>query len=211
MMNGSARFMRGFRGIFRSDKTAAGRRRRSASKRGRSPGFELLEPRELLTTTVFSDGFEGAFPGAWAVYNFGAGATWGDNAALSSAGSWSAFCADNGSNFRTTYDNNMNARLERQNISLADFATATLTFDLYLNSEAGWDYFRVDAYSPSTGWVNKLTMSGSSGGWTAQTINMDDVCGQNGVTVRFSFTSDATGIPASPAGAWIDQVYLTAD
>src|SRR5438874_11374190 len=131
--------------------------------------IEHLEPRTLLATTIFSDGFEGVFPGSWIVGNNGGNlsAQWGDNNAKAATGSWSAFAADNGSDSRTTYDNLLDTYMRRQNISLAGYSAATLSFKYWLNTEATYDVFRVNVRSQSGVWSTLLTDSGNDSalGW----------------------------------------------
>src|SRR6266545_4464109 len=93
--------------------------------------------------TIFTDGFEGVFPGAWVVGNNGTNtiSTWGDNSAKASAGGWSAFCADNGSDTRTVYDNRSTNYMNLNGVSLAGYTTATLNFKYWLNTESGYDFF----------------------------------------------------------------------
>jgi len=129
---------------------------------GRKLGYEPLEDRRLLTT-VFSDGFEGAFPGSWVVGNNNSNtvAKWGDNYAKAASGSWSVFCADNGSDTRTTYDNNLNTYLQQQNISLAGYRAASLSFKYWMNTEASYDTFQVNVRNQSGTWSNLMTISGN--------------------------------------------------
>ena len=177
------------------------------------PMFEPLEQRLLLSTTIFSDGFEGAFPGSWVVGNNSGITTakWGDNAAKAATGSWSAFCADNGNNYRTTYDNNLNTYMQRQGISLAGYATASLTFKDWLASESGNDTFQVNVRSQSGTWSNKLTLSGNRSGWQTQTINLDQYAGQTGIIISFDFVSNGSVVQPGDGGVWVDDVALIAD
>jgi hypothetical protein len=71
--------------------------------------LEHLEDRRMLTTTtpIFSDDFKGAFPGDWIVGNYTGTASWGDNDFKAYSDSWSAFCADNGTNYRNVYDSGL--------------------------------------------------------------------------------------------------------
>src|SRR5665647_1244411 len=84
-------------------------------------------------TTIFSDSFTGSFPGSWYVGNDGGitGTTWGNNSYTSSGDGWSAFCADNGSNSANTYPNNLHSYMQRQNISLVGYSSASLSFKYY--------------------------------------------------------------------------------
>ncbi|HPA19405.1 MAG TPA: hypothetical protein PLU30_16785 [Verrucomicrobiae bacterium] len=105
-------------------------------------------------TTIFSDGFEGTFPRSWTAGNNGGTTTaeWGNNTARYTAGSWSAFCPDNGSNTRTLYDNNLHAYMQRQSVSLAGYTTATLTSKHCINAESGWDFFNAFVRGQADNW-----------------------------------------------------------
>jgi|GEM_PF-1628498 len=165
-------------------------------------------------TTIFSDGFEGAFPGSWTVGNDGGITTakWGNNSAKASAGSYSAFCADNGSNTRTVYDDNLKTYMERRGVSLAGYTTATLNFKYWLNSEAGFDFFTVNVRDQAGNWHEVMKDSGndSSAGWQSKALNLNAYAGQTGLYVQFRFDSDGRTINPSPSGVWVDEVALIA-
>jgi hypothetical protein len=175
---------------------------KTTSQQGRSRfnhlGFLLLllplcAQVALPQTTIFSDGFEGAFPGSWVVGNNNANtvAKWGDNNAKAYSGSWSAFCADNGSNSRTTYDNGLNTYMQRQGISLSGYNKATLTFKYWMNTQASYDTFQVNVRNQAGTWANLMTISGnqSGSGWQTRTINMDSYGGQTGLRISFDWAS----------------------
>ena len=164
-------------------------------------------------TVIFSDGFEGAFPGTWVVGNNNGNtvAKWGDNSAMAYSGSWSAFCADNGNNARTTYDNNLNTYMQRQNISLSGYTKATFTFRYWIKTEASYDGFEVNVKNQAGYWKNHLTLSGdqSGSGWQNRTIILDEYAGQTNLTIGFDFVSDGSIVPSGVAGVFIDDVKLT--
>ncbi|MCX5683817.1 MAG: hypothetical protein NT049_09045, partial [Planctomycetota bacterium] len=196
------------------------------------PTFACLEPLEarlLLATTVFYDGFEDAFPGTppnnWVVGNDPGTTTkakWGDNYALAAAGDWSAFCADNGDanngDARETYDNKLHTTMERQNVSLAGFTTAALTFQYWLNSEENtvnpadpYDYFTVNVKDQSGVWHNKVFFDSgddSALGWQTKTVDLSAYAGQNNLTIQFRFDSDTSYVPPAPSGVWVDEISL---
>jgi|GEM_PF-5991658 len=178
--------------------------------------LEVLEPRLLLSTaTILTEGFEGAFPPAsWTSGNISgsyAGSKWGSNSAKASAGSWSAFCADNGSDTRTVYDNDLNTTLRRGGISLAGYATATLTFDYWLNSETDYDFFEVNVRDDAGTWWNIFRDSGSRSSWQTKSISLGRFAGDSNVMISFDFISDGMVVPAAPSGVWLDNVSVVAD
>ena len=162
--------------------------------------------------TIFSDGFEGAFPGSWLVGNNSGITTskWGNNNAMAATGSWSAFCADNGNNSRTTYDNNLNTYMQRQNISLSGYSDAKIAFKLWLNSEDGYDLVQVNIRSQSGVWSNLFIRTGNYSSWSTITLDLTPYTGQSNLIISFDFVSDQNVVPSGTAGAWIDDVILTA-
>src|SRR5262249_16969782 len=65
-----------------------------------SAAVEIAVPGAILG--IFSDGFEGAFPGSWQVFDFGgidgtgAGTQWGKSSFRKASGTFSAYCAGGG-------------------------------------------------------------------------------------------------------------------
>jgi GH25 family lysozyme M1 (1,4-beta-N-acetylmuramidase) len=156
-------------------------------------------------TTIFSDGFEGAFPGSWVVGNDGGITThkWGDNSAKKYTGGWSVFCADNGNNSANTYPNSLHTTMD-QSVSLIGYNSATLTFRCYCNTEANYDKLTVNVKSGGT-WSSPLrTLSGNSGGWQLYTVNLDAYAGLS-ITLQLRFDSDST---TTGEGVWVDDVLV---
>ncbi len=176
--------------------------------------IDPLEPRTLLSVTVFQDDFEGAFPGDWVVGNNGGITTakWGDNDAAAYDGNWSAFCADNGNNERTTYDNNLSTYMQRSGVSLDGDINATLSFEMWLKTEANYDEFSVWVCDGSGNWSKVFSASGnqSASGWQSESIDLSAYAGQTWLAISFDFDSDSSAVPSGAAGAWIDDVALTA-
>ena len=175
------------------------------------PGFFVLllllfaagSKQVAAQTVIFSDGFEGAFPGSWSAGNDGGitSAKWGDNNAKAYSGSWSAFCADNGSNSRTVYDNNLHTYLERRGVSLSGYATASLNFKYWSNTESGCDFFTVNVRDQNGSWREHFRDSGNDSGlgWQAKTLDLSQYAGQTGLYVQFRFDSDGSTVNASPS------------
>lgn len=178
--------------------------------------FVFTAASAFAQTIIFSDGFEGAFPGSWTVGNDVGSITtakWGDNSAKASAGSKSAFCADNGSNTRTVYDDNLKTYMERRGVSLSGYTAATLNFKYWLNSESGFDFFTVNIRDQNQVWhAPEFTDSGndSSAGWQSRSLNLNAYAGQTGLYIQFLFRSDGRTVNASPSGVWVDEVSLVA-
>lgn len=170
------------------------------------------------STTIFSEGFEGAFPGSWFVGNNNSNtvAKWEDNSAKAYTGSWSASCADNGSNSRTTYDNNLNTYMQRRNVSLAGYSSATLRFKYWMNIEHHapgciYDSLQVNLRTQAGYWEGLMSICGNSSGWPKKTLNLNAYTGQTGLIISFDFVSDGSVVPSGAAGVWVDDVALTAE
>jgi hypothetical protein len=166
-------------------------------------------------TTIFSDGFEGSFPGTWYIGNDGGlgGYTWGDNNYWAYAGSWSAFCCDssNGSlNGANTYKNDRHTYMEKRGVSFSSFTSCSLKFRLKMNTESGYDPFTVNVRDQSGSWHQVYIRSGSNPtwpNWDSVKLNLSSFAGQTGLYIQFRFDSDASVVPSAPAGVWVDEVY----
>lgn len=155
------------------------------------------------TTTVFSEDFEGAWPGSWTVGDSDTGSGtdyWGDNSYRYYAGYWSGYCADESDVSGQYYDNDMYASMYRS-VSLGSYDSATLTFYLWLDSESGYDYFKVIYYT--TSWIDLYSKDGNTAGWIYVSVNVPTTA----TYVGFLFDSDTT--VSSYEGAYVDDVVLT--
>lgn len=169
----------------------------------------LLATNLFGQTTIFSDSFTGSFPGGWTVGNDGGitGTTWGTNSGRSyNSDGWSAFCADNGNNTASTYPNNLRTYMERRNVSLAGYSSASLTFKYSGSCEANSDFFTVNVRNQNGSWSQVLKKSGTFATWATQTIDLTSFCGQSGLYVQFRFDSSRKN---TGQGVWIDDVSLT--
>ncbi|MFH1924625.1 MAG: N-acetylmuramoyl-L-alanine amidase [Planctomycetota bacterium] len=167
---------------------------------------EVLEDRRLLSATIFSEGFEGAFPGtAWTV-NTSQSRMWDDTNYKAHTGSWSGYGAELGGNNATnTYANNMSSYMERT-VNLSGYTSASLSFWRWQNTEVSFDYLRL--------WINGTEVfnrSTSATTWAQHSVNLDAYAGQSNVVIRFGFTSDSNTVPPADSGVWLDDITLTAD
>jgi hypothetical protein len=167
----------------------------------------------MLSVTVFADGFEGPSLAGWTTRTYqGAGAApkWGVNSARRYAGSQSAFVAGPG---RNTYATDQHTGMVRQNVSLAGYGSASLTFKYYLNTEAGYDFFSVNVTDASGKTTNLFRDSGDDrdAGWQSKTLSLNAFAGREGLGVEFRFDSDASLVNEAPSGVWVDEVRLSAD
>jgi Zn-dependent metalloprotease len=168
-------------------------------------------------TEMFSDGFEGVFPGQWqAVDSSGVGTTWGRSTTRARTGSASAWCAAGGSAPRPpggTYASNMKAWLTIGPLSLVGLNDAWMEFDLWLDSEYEYDYFWMLA-STDDNTYHGYKISGpedGASGWVHEVLNLKDlsspVVGTYPVWVGFYFLSDSN---TEREGAYVDNVHLFA-
>lgn len=183
--------------------------------------FLAVTARAQTNVTLFTEDFEGAFPGAWTVGDRNADygiSHWGDvgytfGGVGTASGMWKGYCAatnsvDNrpgygGTPLNPTYAKGMASFMQRT-VDLTDYYTASLTFKSYVKSlNPGLDFCRV--------FVNDTVVwqqSSADSGWISSTnISLDAYVGKNNVTIRFSFASDN----ATPRMGWfLDDIVLTA-
>ena len=172
------------------------------------------------TTTIFSDDFEGAFPGNWHLWRSTGSATteWGKVTCTSGSGSGSAWCAAGGSAPQpgcSQYIGNMNSWMIYGPFSLADASEAWAEFDLWFDTEVYndstkegdriWWIISIDGQNYS-GYYK----SGSSGGWQHKVFNFKDITsfsaiGSANVWFAFAFQSDAY---IQGGGAYFDNVVI---
>ncbi len=160
---------------------------------------------------VYSDGFEGSFPGPWQrVGNPG----WGRTSCKAAAGSYSVWPAADGTGAVTpcvhNYPDNLSAWLIYGPFDLRGATAAELTFRRWQRSEAGYDYLWWMASVNGTNFSGVGT-SGDSGGWVSETFDLSDVYllgdlrGQPQVWIAFWFQSDAD---TNDVGAFVDDVVV---
>ncbi len=190
-----------------------GARRSSLARdpfRGRPLGFQPLEERLLLAwQTVFSDGFEGAFPGtAWVASG---SPSWGKTSFDAHTGSASIYSVGSSVAPPGPYPNNVNAWVEYGPFILTGATAATLGFWYRNASNAVGDEFM---WGASTDHVNYYggQVSGDESTWRSESLDLTSVptlgnlAGAGQVWIAFAFQSDASG---GDVGAFVDDVVLT--
>ncbi len=180
------------------------------TRRNVLPLVESLESRQLLTN-IFSEGFEGAFPGAnWTVVS-SQGRGWDDNDNTFNSGSWCGFAADftNGTD-GLDYVNSMDTTMT-QVVDLTNFRNVSLTYFDVFNTESGFDGLTVTI---SKGGISTTTAleSGFNFTWTQHTVAVPEALwGQSGVSIQFKFHSDGSVIGSNGGfqkGVWVDDISL---
>lgn len=184
----------------------------AACTRRFAPLLEALEPRRLMSVTVFEDSFESPALTGWALKTYAGGSAspkWGVNSRKSYGGARSAFVAGPD---RNTYASDQHTGMIRRDVSLAGFGSASLTFKYFLNTEAGYDFFNVNVLGPDGRATSIFRDSGDDrdAGWRSKTISLNAFAGKSGLGIEFRFDSDGSLVNEAPSGVWIDNVRLMA-
>jgi hypothetical protein len=170
---------------------------------------EALEPR-LLLAVIFSDNFDGGtFPSGW-TRNTSQSRRWDFTGKHSNTAPYGVHCAKLLDGTSTnTYVNNLDTWFERT-VDLRGYTSASLSFWRWQNTEVSFDYLRLKITGSNGVTDEPFNRSGATTG-QQHTVPLDSYAGQNSVTIRFEFTSDATTVPSGDAGVWLDDIILTAD
>jgi len=169
----------------------------------------FAQPANALTAqgaTIFFEDFSGPFPGAWSV---GTNAFCGWNWPFSPGGfdDYAFTCIAGGIPYY--YPDNLFTYMMRH-VNLADYSTATLSFDRIVQTEPGFDWFTVSIWDGS--WHTVFSESGTSTAtWTPTDIDLSAYAGLPDVFIEFKFTSNGSVSGFPYAGIYIDNVMLTAD
>ena len=152
--------------------------------------------------TIFSEDFEGSWPGSWTVGDWdpdNGEDYWGQSDYRARSGNFGAYCANVSDISGQYYDNDMDAFMIRD-VDLSGYASATLGYSYWLDSESGYDYLDAGYFDDSWHWVQSHT--GHIGSWVSDNITVSSTATQ----VGFLFHSDGS---VTDEGAYIDDVILT--
>ncbi len=185
--------------------------------------------------TVFSDGFEGAFPGSWQVFDQGGasgtgiGTQWGKSTYRKASGTASAYCAAGGSSpslgTPPVYKPEMDTWMIYGPFPLSATTQAWAEFDMFLDIEFPYDevFWGVatappdpitgvqtfDGYAVSPGPDGFTVGQGNSyPGWSHELFNFKEIpgtIGQPQVWLAFQFVSDNF---QEYEGAYLDNVVI---
>ena len=162
-----------------------------------------LNATTLVGTMIFSEDFEGSWPGDWIyvedVDPDSGEDYWGQTDDRAYSGSFSVYCAEVSDVSGQYYDNDMEAFMARD-VDLSAYDSATLSYKYYNDSEPGYDFLYVVYFDGL--WHALKSYSGSSGGWVSDSIGVPSTATQ----VGFLFHSD---VSVTYEGAYIDDVVLT--
>jgi len=169
-------------------------------------------------TTIFEEGFEGTFPGAWLVFdNYPQNGIhyWGKRNCRAFSGTYSGWSIGAGSQGGSLpcgaeYTNNAESWMMRGPMSLADATAAELRFKMWLNSEPNDGLCRmasIDGYN-----FYGYCTSGVTSVWVDQVLDLEDVytlgdlTGEPKVWVALIFISD--GAIYYQEGAHVDDILM---
>jgi hypothetical protein len=159
--------------------------------------------------TVFSDDFEGAFPGVnWTVSDQnGTGHKWGKETYRVHGGSNSIWeCAGGGSALPSgsDYANGMMTWAIYGPFDLSDATDAELVFWRSVETAGSGDLFYWMASDDGSSFSGFAAHSGS-GTWTEETFSLGGYIGDGSVWIAFLFISDGSG---TDKGAFVDDVEI---
>jgi PKD repeat protein len=160
---------------------------------------------------VLADGFEGDFPGAWAVSPPTA-THWGPSTHRAAAGARSAYCAGGGTPAAPAggpYYASMDTGMVFGPFSLAGATAARATFAYWLDTETNWDWFSWAVSVNGTSFYGSRT-SGTATGWQTRELDLASVgaitpLGSPQVWLAFFFDSDAV---VQREGVYVDDVRI---
>jgi len=162
----------------------------------------ILAATTRVTTTIFSEDFEGSWPGDWTVEDGEPSSGedyWGQSDYRAYSGTFSAYCAEVSDVSGQYYDDDMLAVMVRD-VDLSAYDSATLSYNYWLNCEFDYDVLSVVYFDGE--WYAAKDYTGSSGGWVPDSTEVPLTATQ----VGFVFYSDFI---FTYEGAYIDDVVLT--
>ncbi|MCX7838387.1 MAG: protease inhibitor I42 family protein [Anaerolineae bacterium] len=172
-------------------------------------------------STILSDDFEGAFPGAWTLaYNTSknSGYLWGKRSCRPYAGGYSAWAVGSGTlgaslGCGTSYPNNVQTWMKYGPFNLTNTSAAELRARLWTHTESpsyAWDVVFIGASVNGTNFYG--TMYYGDWNWEEQVLDFKNVytlgnlLGQSSVWIAFVF--DTNSSVAYTEGGYVDNVLL---
>jgi hypothetical protein len=181
--------------------------------------FPSLQNQSAGWTTIFSDDFEGTFPGDWVVFDNsdsdGGEYYWAKKDCNPYADSYSAWVVGGGVQGSTlscgdNYPDNAESWMIYGPFSLEEATDAEFVFMYWLNSEEGFDKLSTYASIDGTNFYGEFT-SGIQD-WTEKIFDLTDVyilgdlTGEQEVWVAIAFQSDYSFIYSE--GAYVDEIVI---
>ncbi|MEN6643956.1 MAG: caspase family protein [Armatimonadia bacterium] len=167
--------------------------------------------------SIFSDGFEGAFPGSWYLANNDAAhdPNWGPTTYRKYSGSKSLFCGQTGPANQASlhrYPDNINSNWVTYGpFDLTGVTEGRATFRIWVKTEEGYDWMRA-GWSLNDVNYEGLEWSGNSGGWITAEVPLNNPAftntylGASSVYFSFWFHSDDS---VHYEGAYVDDFDLS--
>jgi hypothetical protein len=169
---------------------------------------------------IFSEDFEGSFPGPWGVVDTNGTSYgeyyWGKRTCKPYAGSYSGWSVGGGANGTalacgSNYPDNAESWMVYGPFSLVGATAGDLSFKLWLNSEENNDKVCRMASIDGKNFYGLCT-SGNTAGWVDKVLNLTSVdtlgnlMGQPNVWVALMFRSDSS--TNTPEGGYVDNIVL---
>jgi hypothetical protein len=159
--------------------------------------------------TVFSEGFEGAFPGSnWTLYGT---PTWDDEDYRSYAGGWSGWCAGSSYTPPGPYPANMFAWMVYGPFSLVGATDAHVLFQRWAITESGYDSLWGGASVDGNTFYRCYALTGSFPIWEQREMDLTvvptlgNLCGRSQVWITFLSKSDVSN---QYEGAYVDDIVV---
>jgi len=152
---------------------------------------------------ILDEGFEGTWPPpGWVAQPY-----WGASSCRAFAGSKSAWVEGSaGLVCGSDYFNDENAFLIYGPFSLADATAASLSFQLWLNSETDYDFLCRMVSVDGTSYGGICT-HGKSDGWIERVLDLTHVAGEPAVWIALVWNTDSLRVRAE--GAFVDEVQVS--
>jgi hypothetical protein len=171
------------------------------------------------TSVVFTETFEGAFPGDnWWVgdANSGSGSDyWDDTSYRAASGSWSGWCAQVGDNSvyggtnaqQHKYDNYMDAYMSKKyTVDMSAWDLGYVDFYAWYDTESGYDYLIAGWYDGSSfHYDNNYMLTGTATSWSRYYWRIPDSYLISSGAFSFSFHSDSSIVKE---GVYLDNINL---
>lgn len=167
-----------------------------------------MAPGDGTRDTIFFEGFEGAWPGSWSLGDDNSNSGydyWGDVNCRSASDYWSGWCSDIGDMTDCDqHDNYMDAYIRSPGIDVSAYEDVQLHFDVWYETESCCDsLYRYYSSDGATWYKSATAYAGSSGGWDAETFNLN---GFATYYVKWIFHSDYS---VTYEGAYLDNITVS--
>ena len=176
---------------------------------------EIIDENKINRSTIWSEDFEGSFPGSNYTVTYASGhpnCVWDDVSCNYYSGNWSIWCADGGTDAPSTdcssYINNMNATVKKT--YAIDFSAYTnVQFKFWYKANCEGDYDAVELYHENvTTGVSTFAWGASyspNNNWEQKTFSLSNITSYRWI---FVFYSDVSIVNE---GVYFDYMQITGD